>query len=63
MRMQKRAGQSQSSERIPRRKTAWAAILSLLALLLAPQPACSLISTTKHNLSVSGPGTIKATSE
>lgn len=41
-----------------------AALLLLTgALLLAVAPAHAVLATTKHNLSVSGPGTVRATSE
>lgn len=37
--------------------------LTLLAATLAPAPGHAAVAATKHNLSVSGPGTLKATSE
>lgn len=38
-------------------------LLSLLVAALAPAPGHAAVSATKHNLSASGPGTLKATTE
>lgn len=39
------------------------ALLALLVIAVAPAPGHAAVSATKHNLSVSGPGTLKATTE
>ncbi|MBE0624301.1 MAG: hypothetical protein IH606_05755 [Burkholderiales bacterium] len=38
-------------------------LIYLALLMMAVEPAYAAVATTKHNLSVSGPGTVKATSE